>query len=120
MLQMKRIYETASPMDGYRILVDRVWPRGVSKDQAQLASWAKAITPTTELRKWFNHQPERFATFKTRYLAEIQANPEWPAFVADVQTHLGQGNVTLVYAAKDPQYNHVVILMALLQNKLDS
>jgi len=120
MLQIKRVYEAASPADGYRILVDRLWPRGVAKTTAQLDDWNKAITPTTELRRWFDHEPAKFPTFKTRYLAEIADNPAWPAFEQQIRQQLAVGNVTLVYAAKDPEYNHVVILLALLKKVLDS
>ena len=105
--------------DGYRILVDRIWPRGISKERAAIETWAKEITPTTDLRKWFGHEPAKFPVFKEKYLAEIAANPAWPAFEKVVHEHLELGNVTLVYAAKDLQYNHVVILMGLLKKDLD-
>jgi len=119
MLQMKRVYEAAADSDGYRILVDRIWPRGISKERAEIETWAKEITPTTDLRKWFGHKPAKFPVFKEKYLAEIATNPDWPEFCHLVQHQLALGDVTLVYAAKDPQYNHVVILMALLKKTLD-
>lgn len=120
MLQMKRVYEAATDSDGYRILVDRIWPRGISKERAAIETWAKEITPTTDLRKWFGHEPAKFPVFKEKYLAEIAANPAWPAFEKVVHEHLELGDVTLVYAAKDLQYNHVVILMGLLKKDLDN
>lgn len=120
MLQMKRVYEKAADSDGCRILVDRIWPRGISKERAAIETWAKAIAPTTELRKWFAHEPAKFPVFKENYLAEIAANPAWPEFERLVHDQLKLGNVTLVYAAKDLQYNHVVILMSLLKKDLDN
>lgn len=108
-LRIKRIYEPSSADDGMRILVDRLWPRGVSKDKAQLTQWMKEVTPSPALRTWFNHQPERFAAFAVRYEAELSA--------ADVQPYLLQlkawsqsETVTLLYAAKHPQINHAIIL----------
>ena len=99
-LQIKRIYDSAQPTDGYRVLVDRVWPRGVSKERADLDRWAKTeVTPTTDLRKWFAHDPAKFDEFKARYIEQL-----------DVRDHLRTGNVTLLYAAKDPACNHAVIL----------
>jgi Uncharacterized conserved protein len=109
-LQIKRVYDDLSMIHGKRVLVDRIWPRGVSKAKLALDSWEKAITPTTELRKAFNHQPEKFAWFKQEYLNELATNPSVPIFVAQLQQWLQTEEVVLLYAAKDPIYNHVVIL----------
>ena len=99
---IKRIYEPASPTDGYRVLVDRLWPRGVSKDKAKLDEWAKDIAPSTELRKWFNHDIARFSDFTDRYIDEIKNNPKAVDIIA---TWRKQEKVTLLYGAKDEIHN---------------
>ncbi len=109
-LKLERVYTKPIDTDGYRILVDRLWPRGVSKVNAQIDQWAKEITPTTELRKWFNHDPEKFDEFKHLYLAQLQSNPSYLDFKTMVHQKLETQNVIFVYAAKDEVYNHVVIL----------
>ena len=116
-LSMKRAYEKVEKEDGYRILVDRIWPRGVSKEKASIDDWAKEITPTTAIRKEFNHQPQNFEWFKQVYLAELESNPHTEKFVKQVIGQLEYTPVTFVYAAKDEQFNHVVILMAFVQNQ---
>ena len=116
-LKMKRVYEEADSSDGYRILVDRIWPRGVKKEDAQIDEWCKEITPTTEARKAFGHDPEKFEAFKKRYLQELNQNVETPDFIQKVQQELNDQPVTLVYAAKDETYNHVVILKEYIKNK---
>jgi uncharacterized protein YeaO (DUF488 family) len=110
-IAIKRAYDPPSSEDGLRILVDRLWPRGVRKEDLALDVWAKDIAPSTELRKWFDHRPERFAEFKVRYLAELKHNPA----VADVRTRIGKAKATLVYAAKDPAINHAVVLAEFLK-----
>ena len=117
-LQIKRVYDDLSMIHGKRVLVDRIWPRGVSKDKLALDSWEKAITPTTDLRKAFNHRPEKFAWFKQEYLNELAANPAVPIFVAQLQQWLQTEEVVLLYASKDPIYNHVVILREYLRTQL--
>lgn len=114
---MKRVYERAGSNDGYRILVDRIWPRGVKKEDANIDEWCKEITPTTEARKAFGHDPDKFDAFKARYLKELEQNPETPAFIQKVTEVLNDQPVTLVYAAKDETYNHVVILKEYIENK---
>ncbi|MFZ2588284.1 DUF488 domain-containing protein [Paucilactobacillus nenjiangensis] len=109
-LKLERVYTKPIDTDGYRILVDRLWPRGVSKVNAQIDQWAKEITPTTELRKWFNHDPEKFDEFKHLYLSQLQSNPAYLDFKTMVHQKLETQNVIFVYAAKDEVYNHVVIL----------
>ena len=116
-LNMKRVYEKAEKEDGYRILVDRMWPRGVSKEKASIDDWVKEITPTTAIRKEFNHQPQKFEWFKKVYLAELESNPDTESFVKQVFEQLKRTPVTFVYAAKDEQFNHVVILMEFAQNQ---
>ncbi len=111
-IQIKRIYEDASGADGYRVLVDRLWPRGVSKEAAQLDEWLKDISPSPELRKWFNHDPERFEEFKKRYETELAEKEEQVRKLLDMAE---KQKVTLLYAAKDETHNHAVVLMEFLE-----
>ncbi|RRJ66978.1 DUF488 family protein [Paenibacillus oralis] len=107
---VKRVYEASAPGDGYRILVDRLWPRGVSKEQAAIDEWMKAIAPSPELRKWFNHQPERFAAFSESYVRELETDPERAVLAARIREMAEKQRVALVYAAKDSVCNHAVVL----------
>ena len=108
--KLKRVYEAASARDGARVLVDRLWPRGVSKAKAGLAFWMKDVAPSPALRVWFDHDPEKFTEFGRRYRKEIQGNPA----VAELRK-LGQRKVvTLLYGAHDPAINHAVVLRAAL------
>lgn len=109
-LQIKRIYQPIEASDGFRILVDRLWPRGIKKEDAHINLWEKSITPTPALRKWFNHQPEKFAQFALQYQQELAQNPQSQDFLTICQQQLEQQNVTLLYAAKDPECNHALIL----------
>ena len=106
-VRLKRIYEPPDPSDGYRVLVDRVWPRGVSKEKAAVAEWAKELAPSTELRKWFGHDPERFREFRTRYRRELDRAAE---ALAALRKRSKRQRVTLVYSAKDEQHNQAVVL----------
>jgi DNA-3-methyladenine glycosylase len=104
---IKRVYEQAAGGDGFRVLVDRLWPRGVSKDRAEVALWAKDVAPSPDLRKWWDHDPARMDEFAARYRAELDAN----AAVADFAAVIGQHPVvTLVYGARDSRVNHAVVL----------
>lgn len=110
-IKIKRIYEDPSSDDGYRVLVDRVWPRGVSKQKAQLDDWAKGIAPSAELRKWFNHETGKFNEFKKRYQAELKDNSD----INDtIEYWKKQGKVTLLYSAKDEKHNQAVVLAEFL------
>lgn len=111
MLKLKRVYEAASPDDGLRILVDRVWPRGVSKQAARIDLWLKDVAPSTELRKWFAHDPAKWATFQTRYREELACHPDE---VARLRAEIKKGPVTLVYGAKDEEHNQAVALKGYL------
>ncbi|VDG21355.1 DUF488 domain-containing protein [Lactiplantibacillus mudanjiangensis] len=115
LLKVERIYTKPADLDGYRILVDRLWPRGISKVNAHLDTWVKEIGPSTELRKWFNHEPAKYPEFKTRYLAELEANPITTEFVQQVATQLKTMNVILLYGAKDEQHNQAMVLAEYLQ-----
>lgn len=109
-LQIKRIYEPAQPGDGVRILVDRLWPRGVSKERAKLGSWEKDLAPSRELREWFGHKPEKFGEFFRRYRAELDESPAAQEMIGDIIRQSESGMVTLLYGAKDPAINQAVVL----------
>lgn len=109
-LRIKRVYLPADEEDGYRILIDRLWPRGVSKEKAQIDEWCKDVTPTPDLRKWFGHKEENYTEFADKYRAELNGNPAAPEFAARCRELLKEGNVTLLYGAKSPTCNHAVIL----------
>ncbi|WP_165777193.1 DUF488 domain-containing protein [Bifidobacterium primatium] len=107
-IMVKRIYDEPEPDDGCRILVDRLWPRGMSRERTALDLWLKDIAPSPGLRKWFGHDPARFAEFAERYREELDANVETVASLRDIiMTH---ETVTLLYAAKNPLANHAVVL----------
>ena len=106
-LHLKRVYDPPARSDGARILVDRLWPRGVSKADAAIDQWIADIAPSTGLRKWFGHDPERWRAFKKRYGAEIRQHPEQ---VAELRRLARQGPVTLVYSARDEAHNDAVVL----------
>jgi uncharacterized protein YeaO (DUF488 family) len=110
--QIKRVYEPAAPSDGIRILVDRLWPRGVKKSSAHLDYWMKDVAPSTELREWFGHQPERFAAFKTRYRQEIKGNAQ----LAELRKLGRSARVTLLYGARDPEMNQAAVLQSILKS----
>jgi len=103
----KRIYDPPSPDDGARILVDRIWPRGVSKDAAGLTEWLKEIAPSTGLRQWFHRDPTEWTEFVRRYRAELDDNPD---AVARLRDFLKAGPVTLLYSARDRERNHAIVL----------
>jgi uncharacterized protein YeaO (DUF488 family) len=111
--QIKRVYEPSASSDGLRVLVDRLWPRGVKTANAGLAHWLKDVAPSPSLRQWFGHRPERFAEFKKRYVKELAGNPE----LAELR-RLGKGaRVTLLYGARDPEVNHAFVLQGVLRKR---
>ena len=111
-MKLKRVYLPAEETDGYRILVDRLWPRGISKEKAKIDLWLKEVDPSNELRKWFGHDPERFNTFTERYKAELQASGALEELRQAIQEH---PNTTLLYAAHDEQHNNAIVLQELLE-----
>lgn len=111
----KRIYEPADKTDGQRVLVDRVWPRGISKDEATLTLWLKDIAPSTELRKWFDHRPERWDEFQRRYRGELSSGKE-DALDA-LASLLEHGRVTLLYGTREERYNNAVALAGYLKER---
>lgn len=108
-IKIVRIYSHEQPA-GYRILVDRLWPRGISKVKAKLDEWDKEIAPSQELRKWFKHDPNKFAEFKERYLVELRQNDQTAQFVETVKQQLQTQDVLFLYGAKDEQHNQAVVL----------
>lgn len=106
-IQLKRIYETYSKEDGYRILVDRLWPRGFTKEKAALDLWLKEIAPSTELRKWFGHDPEKWKEFQKKYQLELRQNKEALDRLMD---YIKKGKVTLLYGAKDEEHNEAQVI----------
>ncbi len=112
-LRIKRIYDRPAGQDGARILVDRLWPRGVTKKSAALALWLKEVAPSPALRKWFGHDPERWSEFRRRYRAELRANE---TAVSNLRALLSRGSVTLLYAAHDPAHNHALVLADYLKH----
>lgn len=108
-IQIRRAYDPPRRGDGYRILVDRVWPRGVSKDNLDLDEWQKDIAPSTRLRQWFGHVPQRWEGFQERYFAELEEKQD---AVRDLVERARQGRITLVYGARDPDHNQAVALRA--------
>ncbi|MFD0898921.1 DUF488 domain-containing protein [Actinomadura sediminis] len=113
-VRVRRVYEPAAEEDGKRVLVDRVWPRGLSKDEARLDAWAKDVAPSTELRKWYGHEAERFPEFERRYRAELD-EPERAAALGELRDLAGRGTVTLLTATKDAKRSQAAVLAALLR-----
>lgn len=107
---IKRVYEPSLPEDGYRILIDRLWPRGMTKEKANIEIWLRDISPSDELRKWFGHEPAKWPEFQKRYKAEIAKNKEPAAILKKAIAE--QEKVTLVYSAKDELHNDAVVLKA--------
>lgn len=109
---IKRIYDEADPADGTRILVDRLWPRGLSKQKAGFDLWMKDVAPSSALRKWFDHKPERWPEFQARYREELQGNPA----LEDLRERAKAGTVTLLYGARNREFNHAAVLADVLKD----
>ncbi len=112
---VKRIYDKSDKSDGYRILVDRLWPRGMRKEQAQINEWCKGIAPSPALRQWFGHDPGRWEAFRQKYTEELKQNPELDKLLKVLQE---KQKVTLLYAAKDEQHNQALVLRDFLAKAL--
>ena len=110
-LKIKRVYETPKKEDGKRILVDRLWPRGLTKERASIDLWLKDIAPSTELRKWFGHDPQKWKEFRKRYNEELKKNTKQ---IEILENQLSKGTVTLVYGAKDEEHNEALVLKGFL------
>jgi uncharacterized protein YeaO (DUF488 family) len=111
-IRLKRAYDPASGGDGYRVLVERLWPRGVTKERAALDEWARELAPSPELRRWFGHDPERFQEFRRRYREELAGQRER---LEELRRRAEQGPVTLVYGARDSEHNGAVVLADVLR-----
>ncbi len=105
-ISLKRVYETPAPSDGCRILVERLWPRGLSKQDARIDLWPKEAAPSTELRRWFNHEPDKWTEFKRRYFKELRARRPLEPILERVRA----GRVTFVFASREPRFNNAVAL----------
>ncbi len=115
MIQIKRVYEPAAKSDGDRFLVERLWPRGIRKEALAMKGWYKEAAPSTELRKWFSHDPAKWGEFQTRYRAELQAKPEaWAPLVEAAR----KGKVTLLFSSHDTEHNNAVVLKGWLERQL--
>lgn len=111
-VRLKRVYDPASPSDGYRVLVDRLWPRGLRREAAQLDEWARELAPSSELRRWFGHDPGRFDEFRRRYTAELAAHD---GKLRELRRRARNGPLTLVYGARDRDHNDAVVLAEILR-----
>ncbi|MDX9800464.1 MAG: DUF488 domain-containing protein [Spirochaetia bacterium] len=117
MIQIKRVYDPPAQIDGKRILVERLWPRGMRKDALRLDDWLKDTAPSTELRKWFSHDPVKWAEFKQRYQAELDKHPEaWQPILEAAKT----GNVTLLFSSHDTEHNNAAALKIYLERRSES
>jgi uncharacterized protein YeaO (DUF488 family) len=111
-VRLKRAYEPPAASDGYRVLIDRLWPRGVTREDARLDEWARELAPSAELRKWFAHDPARFAAFRRRYTEELGAQQ---AKLRELRRRARAGTLTLVYGARDVEHNDAVVLSEILR-----
>ncbi len=111
-ISIKRAYDAPAKADGIRVLVDRIWPRGIKKADAKIDIWLKEVAPSTKLRQWFGHDPEKWIDFRSKYLAELKENP---AFI-ELKALSRKDKITLVYAARDEQHNNAVVLKNLLDH----
>lgn len=112
-VSIKRVYETPTAADGRRVLVDRLWPRGMTKQAARIDLWLKDVAPSAELRRWYGHDPEKWLEFRERYRSDLQGNPA----LAELRELSRKGRMTLVYAARDEDRNHAVVLRDILGRK---
>jgi uncharacterized protein YeaO (DUF488 family) len=115
MIRVKRVYDRPEPTDGARLLVERLWPRGVKKEALQMTDWLKEVTPSDALRRWFGHDPAKWEEFQRRYFAELDSRPgAWQPIVEAAR----RGHVTFLYSARDPEHNSAIALKAYVENAL--
>jgi uncharacterized protein YeaO (DUF488 family) len=115
MIKLKRVYEAAASSDGSRVLVERLWPRGVRKANLRIDAWLKEIGPSNDLRRWFAHDPKKWDVFRERYFAELDSKPKvWKGLVQAAR----RGAITLIYSSRDPEHNNAVALKDYLQTKM--
>jgi uncharacterized protein YeaO (DUF488 family) len=117
MIQLKRVYERTGPRDGVRFLVERLWPRGIRKADLRMQAWEKDAAPSTQLRKWFSHDPEKWPEFQRKYIAELRTRPQAWQPILDAAK---QGHTTLLYSSHDTEHNNAVVLKHFLDKKLSS
>jgi uncharacterized protein YeaO (DUF488 family) len=115
MIKIKRVYEKPAKQDGWRVLVDRLWPRGMKKETAHLDAWMKDVAPSVALRKWFGHKPEKWSEFQKKYRGELARNKELVAELKGMEKK--HGTLTLLFGAKDEEHNEAVVLVAALKAK---
>jgi uncharacterized protein YeaO (DUF488 family) len=111
-VRIKRAYEPPAASDGYRVLIDRIWPRGVTREKARLDEWARELPPSTELREWFGHDPDRFEEFRRRYSSELAAQQ---GKLRELRQRARDGTLTLVYGARDTEHNDAVVIAEILR-----
>ena len=112
-VRVKRAYDDPADDDGYRVLIDRLWPRGVARERARLDEWARELAPSTELRRWFGHDPDRFSEFRVRYTSELESQrPK----LDELRRRAREGTLTLVYGARDTEHNDAVVLADVLRD----
>lgn len=114
-IRLKRAYEPTASSDGYRVLIDRLWPRGVSRKQARLNEWERELAPSTQLRQWFGHEPSRFEEFRHRYIEELRHQRP---LLTELRRRARDGTLTLVYSARDSEHNDAVVLAGILRRGL--
>ena len=114
-VRLKRAYEPAEPSDGYRVLIDRLWPRGVSREHANLDEWERELAPSTALRRWFSHDPARFEEFRRRYIEELRPQRRR---ISELRRLARAGTLTLVYSARDTEHNDAIVLAEVLRGGL--
>ena len=115
MIKIKRVYEGVEKSDGIRFFVERLWPRGIKKEDLKMKAWLKDVAPSSDLRKWFAHDPSKWPEFQTRYRAELESNPEAWQPILEAAKH---GDVTLLYSARDPEHNSALLLKGFLEEQL--
>lgn len=109
-IAVKRIYEAPEPADGSRVLVDRLWPRGIRKEDAKLQCWAKELAPSTDLRKWFAHDPAKWDAFRQAYSKELKTNPATEQTIREILAHTRSGKLTLLFGTRDTEHNQAIVL----------
>jgi len=112
-IDIKRVYEAPSKSDGKRILIDRLWPRGISKEKAEIHYWAKTISPSAQLRQWYQHDPEKWQDFKKKYFQELNSNPEG---MNELRNQIGRGKITLIFSSKEEKLNNATALKEYLES----
>lgn len=114
-IKTKRIYDEYNENDGFRVLVDRLWPRGLKKEEARVDLWAKDIAPSDELRKWYSHDPSKWDEFKSRYLRELENNPKTKEFIETIKKY---PKITLLFSSKEKNLNNATVLKEFIENKI--